>query len=68
MEHSHLIVELYIYIYILQGYFINDKFQSSYVQCTLEEIKELILTQLLPKHDVMMRRPTTSHMYHYFSV
>jgi hypothetical protein len=34
-----------IYIYISQEYFINDKVQSSYVQCTLENIKEPILTQ-----------------------
>ncbi len=29
-----------IYIYKSQEYFINDKIQSSYVQCILEEIKE----------------------------
>jgi hypothetical protein len=34
MEHSHL-----IHIKKSQEYFINDKVQLSYVQCTLEEIK-----------------------------
>jgi hypothetical protein len=36
-----------------QEYFINDKVQSSYLPCILEEIKEPILTQqLFAKHDV----------------
>jgi hypothetical protein len=36
-----------------QEFFINDKIQSSYVQCTLKEIKEPIPTQqFLAKHDV----------------
>jgi hypothetical protein len=36
-----------------QASFINDKVQSSYVQCTLEEIKRLIRTQqFLTEHDV----------------
>jgi hypothetical protein len=41
------------YIYKSQDYFINDKIQLSYVQCTLEKIEEPIPTQqLLAKHDV----------------
>jgi len=45
------------YIYKSQKYFINDKVQSSYVQCTLKEIKEPILTQqLLAKHDVQSNK------------
>jgi hypothetical protein len=36
-----------------QENFINDKVQSSYVQCIIKEIKKPILTQqLLAKHDV----------------
>jgi hypothetical protein len=35
---------------------INDKVQSSYVQFTLEEIKEPIFTQLLAKHDVQSNK------------
>jgi hypothetical protein len=46
----------YIYTKNSQEYFINDKFQPSYVQCTLEEIKEPILTQLLTKHDVQLNK------------
>jgi len=34
----------YIYTKKSQEYFINDKVQSSYVQWTLKEIKELIPT------------------------
>jgi hypothetical protein len=42
-----------IYIKTSREYFINDKVQLSYVQCTLEKIKEPIPTQqLLAKHDV----------------
>jgi hypothetical protein len=42
----------YIYTKKPQKYFINDKIQSSYVQCTLEKIKKPIPTQqLLAKHD-----------------
>jgi hypothetical protein len=44
------------YIYILQFFFINDKVQSSYVQCILKEIKELIPTQLFAKHDVQSNK------------
>jgi hypothetical protein len=40
-------------IYISQKSFINDKVQLSYVQCTLEEIKQLIHRQLLVEHDVI---------------
>jgi hypothetical protein len=35
----------YIYTQKSQEYFINDKVQSSYVQCTLEKIKKPIVTQ-----------------------
>jgi hypothetical protein len=42
----------YIYIKKSQEYFINDKVQLSYVQCTFEEIKKSIPTQLFAKHDV----------------
>jgi hypothetical protein len=45
------------YIYKSQESFINDKIQSSYVQCTLEEIKEPIFTlQLLAKRDVQSNK------------
>ncbi len=43
-------------IYKLQFFFINDKVQSSYVQCILKEIKELIPTQLFAKHDVQSNK------------
>jgi hypothetical protein len=53
----------YIYIYIhthtkkSQENFINDKVQSSYVQCTLKEIQIPILTQqLLAKHNVQSNK------------
>jgi hypothetical protein len=35
----------YMYVKKSQESFINDKVQSSYVQCTLEEIKQSIPTQ-----------------------
>ncbi len=54
---------IYIYIYIhthtkkSQEIFINDKVQSSYVQCTLKEIQIPILTQqLLAKHNVQSNK------------
>jgi hypothetical protein len=34
----------YIYVKNFKKYFINDKVQSSYVQCILKEIKEPIPT------------------------
>ncbi len=46
----------YIYTKKSQEYFINDKVQSSYVQCSLEEINESIPTQLLAKHDVQWNK------------
>jgi hypothetical protein len=47
----------YIYINKSQEYFINDKVQSSYVQCTLEEIKKPIpIEQFLTKHDVQSNK------------
>jgi hypothetical protein len=47
----------YIYTKKSQEYFINDKVQSSYVQCTLEEVKKPILTQqLLAKHDIQSNK------------
>ncbi len=35
---------------------INDKVQSSYVQCTQNKMKEQILIQLLAKHDVQSNK------------
>jgi hypothetical protein len=46
----------YIYAKKSQESFINDKVQSSYVQCILKEIKELIPTQLFAKHDVQSNK------------
>jgi hypothetical protein len=46
----------YIYTKKSQEHFINDKVQSSHVQCILEEIKEPIFTQLLAKHDVQSNK------------
>jgi hypothetical protein len=49
--------EIYIYTKKSQENFINDKIQSSYVQCTLKEIQKPILTQqLLVKHDVQSNK------------
>ncbi len=47
----------YLYTEKSQERFINDKVQSSYVQWTLEEIKEPIFTQqLFAKHDVQSNK------------
>jgi hypothetical protein len=46
----------YVYTKKSQDFFINDKVQSSYVQCILEEIKEPIPTQLLAEHDVQSNK------------
>jgi hypothetical protein len=46
----------YIYSKKSEKYFINDKVQSSYVQCTLEEIKKPIHIQLLVEHDVQSNK------------
>jgi len=47
----------YIYTKKPQKYFINDKVQSSYVQCILKEIKGLIPTQqLFTTHDVQLNK------------
>jgi hypothetical protein len=46
-----------IYIKKSQFFFINDKIQSSYVQCILKKIKKPIPTQqLLAKHDVQSNK------------
>jgi len=42
----------YVHTRKSQKSFINDKVQSSYVQCTLEEIKKPIFAQFLVEHDV----------------
>ncbi len=48
---------IYIYTKKSQEYFTNDEVQSSYVQCTLKEIKNPILTQqLLAKHDIQSNK------------
>jgi hypothetical protein len=47
----------YLYTKKLQKYFINDKVQSSYVQCTLKEIKGPLPTQQsFTKHDVQLNK------------
>jgi hypothetical protein len=47
----------YIYTKKPQKYFINDKVQSLYVQCILEEIKRPIPTQqLFTKYDVQLNK------------
>ncbi len=47
----------YIYTKKSQESFINDKVQSSYVQCTLEEIEQPIPTQqFTAKHDVQLNK------------
>jgi hypothetical protein len=46
---SQIMIHLNIYTKKSQEYFINDKVQSSYVQCTLKKNKELIFTQFFCK-------------------
>jgi hypothetical protein len=46
----------YVYTKKSQEFFINDKVQSSYVQCILEEIKKPIPTQLFVEHDVQSNK------------